>query len=66
MIDENDFTTELREKKPALADFLDTIDRASALNFRPSPVGMMIARQAVTTRSPQAAQEMDKLFAEAT
>jgi hypothetical protein len=61
-ISEDSFVAELRTNQPELADFLDTLDQTGAMNLRPSPVGMMIAKQAVAARDSHAASEMDKLF----
>ena len=60
-----DFITAVREQKPELAEFFDTIGATNALHFQPSAVGMMLGRQAVAARSPHAAEQMDKLFAAA-
>jgi hypothetical protein len=59
----SDFAALLREAKPELAAFLDTIDSTMALHFQPSAVGIMLARHAVATRSPHAAEQIDRLFA---
>jgi hypothetical protein len=58
------FTATIREQKPDLAAFFDTIDTTHALHFRPTPVGMMLARHAVAARSAHAAEQMDTMFVE--
>lgn len=62
-IGEEEFVARLREKKPGLAAFLDTVTSTMALHFQPSAVGLMLARHAVAVRSTRTAVEMDKMFA---
>ncbi|MCP3811198.1 hypothetical protein NLX62_02420 [Mycobacteriaceae bacterium Msp059] len=61
-IDAGAFKAHLRESYPELAAFFDVIDSTLALHFTPSPVGSMLARHEMATRSPETAAEMDKLF----
>ncbi|MCA2245002.1 hypothetical protein JF781_21845 [Mycobacterium sp. WUMAC-067] len=62
-ITQEHFVARLREKKPEMARFLDTVTSTMALHFQPSAVGLMLARHAVAVRSQRTAEEMDKMFA---
>lgn len=59
-------STELRTTAhtthPALAEFLDTLDRSQAVEFQLSPVGMMLARHEIVSRTPELAGGLDSFF----
>ena len=63
-ISAEDFKAAVEGKCPELADFFKIVDSTMALHFQPSPVGQMLARHEIATRSPKSAAEMDKLFAQ--
>ncbi|WP_335583140.1 LPO_1073/Vpar_1526 family protein [Mycobacterium sp. MS1601] len=61
-VDERQFTSILREESPELAQFLDHLQRTDALSFQLSPVGIMLARHEMESRSPETAAQVDVLF----
>jgi hypothetical protein len=56
------FEQAVREQAPDLAQFLDHLSSTHALSFQLSPVGMMLARHEIETRSPETAAQLDALF----
>jgi hypothetical protein len=62
-ITQEEFVALLRETKPEMARFLDTVTSTMMLHFQPSAVGLMLARHVVAVRSQRTAEEMDKMFA---
>jgi hypothetical protein len=61
-INEPQFTALIRDESPELAQFLDRVASTGALSFQLSPVGMMLARHEIETRSPEMAAQLDALF----
>lgn len=59
------FTEVVRAQKPEMADFFDVLSDTMALHFQPSPVGFMLAKHTIATRSEQTAEQMDKIFGDA-
>lgn len=63
-ITEQQFETAIREQSPNLTQFLDQLQRTGALSFQLSPVGIMLARHEMESRSPETAAQLDVLFEE--
>lgn len=61
-IDKKQFKAKMHDDTPELAQFLDVLDTTSALHFNMSPVGIMLARHEIATRSPETAAKVDTLF----
>lgn len=61
-IDASQFERAVREQAPELTQFLDLLGSTHALSFQLSPVGMMLARHEIETRSPETAAQLDTLF----
>lgn len=59
-------STELSNKAhanyPQLAEFLDTLESCHAVEFQLSPVGMMLARHEIVSRTPELANDIDSIF----
>lgn len=56
------FSTLVQEQQPELAAFFDKLQRSRAFDFRLSPVGLMLARHEIASRSPEDAEIIDTLF----
>ncbi|SCX33260.1 LPO_1073/Vpar_1526 family protein [Mycolicibacterium fluoranthenivorans] len=56
------FEGAIREQQPELGEFLDTLQSSHAFNFQLSPVGIMLARHEIESRSPETAAQLDSLF----
>lgn len=56
------FEAAVREQAPELAQFFDRLQSSRAFNFRLSPVGLMLARHEMESRSPETAAQLDALF----
>lgn len=61
-LNEEQFTTLIRNEQPKLAHFLDHVASTGALSFQPSPVGLMLARHEMANRSPETAAQVDVMF----
>jgi hypothetical protein len=59
-----EFQQKVAEVKPELADFLNFIQKTSALNFHLHPVGFIIAQHEIRSRAPQLATLIDAAFDE--
>ncbi|TQK27966.1 LPO_1073/Vpar_1526 family protein [Arthrobacter sp. SLBN-53] len=59
---EDSFTVKIRDEQPDLWSFFELLQKTSALNFQPSPVGYMLARYEMASRSPEIAAHIDTLF----
>lgn len=56
------FEDAIRNQQPELGKFLDTLQSSRAFDFRLSPVGIMLARHEIGSRSPESAAQIDALF----
>jgi hypothetical protein len=64
-IDQREFRERIASRKPGLANLLDQIESTAAQGFELSVVGMMVAQQEISGRSPEAAAHIDSYFDEA-
>jgi hypothetical protein len=56
---EQEFRDRIADRRPGLATLLDHIDSTAAQGFELSIVGIMIAQQEISGRSPEAAAQID-------
>ncbi|MAU80514.1 MAG: hypothetical protein CME34_01305 [Gordonia sp.] len=63
-IKSSEFKAEISSQYPELAAFLDRLEQTSALDFHLSPVGMMLARHEIVSRTPEMTDQIDSMFAD--